>query len=116
MKTLGILAWLVGVPAAAFAQAAIAGSVSDPSGVPVPGVAVEATSDALIENTRTTMTDRAGRYRIENLRPGTYQVRFTLTGWKTSRLEDVELTGSLTAIVDARTCHWCLHREHHSSR
>ena len=101
IKTLGILAWLVGVPAAAFAQAAIAGAVSDPSGAPVPGVAVEATSDALIENTRTTMTDRAGRYRIENLRPGTYQVRFTLTGWKTSRLEDVELTGSLTAIVDA---------------
>jgi hypothetical protein len=101
MKTLGILAWLVGIPVAAFAQAAIAGSVSDPSGEPVPGVAVEATSDALIENIRTTMTDRAGRYRIENLRPGTYQVRFTLTGWKTSRLEDVELTGSLTAIVDA---------------
>ena len=101
MKTVGILAWLVGIPAAAFAQAAIAGSVSDPSGAPVPGVAVEATSDALIENTRTTMTDRAGRYRIENLRPGTYQVRFTLTGWKTSRLEDVELTGSLTAVVDA---------------
>jgi hypothetical protein len=40
----------------AFAQAAIAGSVSDLSGVPVPGVAVEATSDALIENTRTTLT------------------------------------------------------------
>ena len=25
---------------------------------------------------------RAGRYRIEDLVPGTYRVRFTLQGWK----------------------------------
>src|SRR5258707_14917269 len=102
MKSLAIWACLLGTPAAAFAQAAIAGWVSDPSDAPMPGVAVEATSAALIEKTRTTTTDGAGRYRIENLRPGTYQVRFTLPGWKAYQREGVELTRSLTAIVNAQ--------------
>jgi hypothetical protein len=102
MKALGILLSLVGNPAIAFAQGSIAGWVSDPSGAPVPGVFVEASSDALIENSRTTTTDGAGRYRIEDLRPGTYRVRFTVAGWKTHDQEHVEVTGSLTAIVNAQ--------------
>ena len=101
MKTLAILFFLLNIPAAAFAQAAIAGSVRDSSGAPVPGVVVEATSTALIEKTRTTTTDAAGRYRIEDVRPGVYQLRFTLAGWKTLQLEGIELTGSLTAAADA---------------
>jgi carboxypeptidase family protein len=101
-KALGTLACLLIIPAAALAQAAVAGSVSDPSGAPLPGVAVVALSEALIENTRTTLTDGAGRYRIEDLRPGTYQVRFTLAGWRPYQLTGVEVTGSLTAIVDVQ--------------
>ena len=102
MRTIRILISLISTPTAAFGQAAIAGAVTDPSGAPVSAVAVEASSDALIENTRTTMTDGAGRYRIEDLRPGIYQVRFTHPGWKSYQLNGVELTGSLTAIVDAQ--------------
>ncbi len=106
MKTLGALfalfALFVGFPGAAFAQPAIAGAVTDPSGAPIPGVTVEATSPALIEKTRATTTDGAGRYRIADLRPGTYHVQFTLAGWKPYRLEGVELTGSLTAVVHAQ--------------
>jgi hypothetical protein len=48
-KTLALLCSLLFIRAAAFGQAAIAGSVSDPSGAAVPGVAIVATSDALIE-------------------------------------------------------------------
>lgn len=48
------------------------------------------------------MTDRAGRYRIEDLRPGTYQVRFTLRGWKPYQLDGLELTSSMTATVHAQ--------------
>ena len=92
----------VGVPTAAFAQAAVVGSVTDPSSAPLAGVAVEAVSNAVIEKTRTTVTDAAGRYRIENLRPGIYDVWFTLSGWKAYRLEGLELTGSFTATVDAQ--------------
>ena len=96
-----MLAAIVGVPTAVFAQASIAGSVSDPFGVPISGVLVEASSPALIEKVRTTVTDDAGRYRIENLLPGTYVVRFALDGWTTYQKEAIELRGSLTATIDA---------------
>jgi hypothetical protein len=85
----------------AFAQPAIAGSVTDASGGAVPGVTIEAASPALIEKTRTTITDPSGRYRIEHLRPGTYEVRFSLPGWRTHEVSGIELTGSRTVRADA---------------
>ncbi len=100
-KSLLILAWMAAPPTAAFAQAAIAGSVRDASGASLPGVSVEASSPALIEKTRTAVTDGTGRYRIEDLRPGIYAVTFTLQGWSPYRREGVELTGSFTATVNA---------------
>ena len=69
---------IVIVPSA-YAQSAIAGVVKDSSGAVLPGVSVEASSAALIEGVRTAVTDNAGSYRIENLRPGVYAVTFTLT-------------------------------------
>ncbi|HET9383720.1 MAG TPA: carboxypeptidase regulatory-like domain-containing protein [Gemmatimonadales bacterium] len=96
-----VLAWMVAYPAKALAQASITGSVTDPSGAPMSGVTVEASSPALIEKSRTTVTDGGGRYRIEDLRPGIYHVRFTLEGWSPYQQEGVELTGSITAPVDA---------------
>ncbi len=101
MRTLAILGFVASFPVAAFGQAAIGGVVSDTSGSPLAGVVVEASSAALIEKTRAALTDRAGRYRIEDLRPGTYQVRFTSQGWAPYQQEDVELAGSFTAIVNA---------------
>jgi hypothetical protein len=102
MRTLVILACIAGVPAGAFGQAAISGSVTDAVGTTLPGVVVEASSAALIERTRSAVTDGAGRYRIQDLRPGTYQVRFTLQGWKGYARDGIELTGSITAVIDAR--------------
>src|SRR6185436_15281365 len=101
VKTLTLLAWVVVVPTAAFAQAVIAGTVKDPSGAVLPGVVVEATSPALIEKVRTAVTDGSGLYRVEDLRPGTYSVTFTLQGFSTFRREGVELTGSFTATINA---------------
>src|SRR6185437_14858392 len=77
---LGALLLLVLVPAMAFAQATIAGVVKDASGAVLPGVTVEVASPALIEKTRTAVTDGTGTYRVVDLRPGTYAVTFTLTG------------------------------------
>jgi len=42
---------------------------------------VEAASPALIEKVRTVVTDEQGQYKIIDLRPGTYTVTFTLTGF-----------------------------------
>ena len=61
---------LVLVPAAAFAQATITGVVRDASGAVLPGVLVEAASDALIEKVRSAVTDGTGQFRIIDLRPG----------------------------------------------
>lgn len=102
----GLLKWLsfvvvVLVPVAAYAQASIAGGVKDTSGAVLPGVTVEASSPALIEKTRSVVTDGAGQYKIIDLRPGTYTVTFTLTGFSTVKREGIELTGTFVATVNA---------------
>ena len=96
-----LLAWLVVAPTAAYAQASITGVVKDSSGAVLPGGTVEATSPALIEKVRSTVSDGTGQYRIADLRPGTYTVTFTLTGFSTVKREGIELTGSFTATVNA---------------
>ncbi len=57
--------------------------VKDTSGAVLPGVTVEAASPVLIEKARSVVTDRTGQYTIENLRPGTYTVTFTLASFNT---------------------------------
>ena len=71
-----------------------------PSGAVLPGVTVEAASELLIEKVRTVVTDGSGQYRIIDLRPGTYVVTFTLSGFSTVRREGIELTGTFVASVD----------------
>jgi hypothetical protein len=85
----------------AHAQAAISGTVRDASGAALPGVTVEAASPALIERVRTTTTDGSGAYRIQDLRPGTYTVTFSIAGFKTVRREGIILEGSFNAPVSA---------------
>ncbi len=101
VKTLGIFACLVLMPALAFAQASITGVVKDSSGAVLPGVTVEVSSPALIEKTRTAVSDGTGQYRIVDLRPGTYEVSFTLTGFTTVKREGIELSGAFTATINA---------------
>ncbi len=88
----------------AFAQTGsgtIAGAVRDASGAVLPGVTVEVSSPALIEKTRTAQTDSSGLYKITELRPGTYEVTFTLTGFNTVKQSGIELTTGFAATVNA---------------
>ena len=92
------------VPASARAQGqtgTIAGTVKDATGAVLPGVTVEVASPALIEKVRSGVTDGEGAYKIINLRPGTYSVTFTLTGFSTVKREGIELTSAFTANVNA---------------
>ncbi len=93
------------LPCIASAQSAssgtIAGTVKDMTGAVIPGVSVEATSPALIEKTRSNVTDGQGNYKIIELPPGVYTITFTLTGFSTVRREDLELTTGFTANVGA---------------
>src|SRR5262245_46406765 len=89
------------MPVTAWAQASIAGVVRASSGAVLPGVTVEAASAVLIEKVRTAVTDGTGRYQIVDLRAGTYDVTFSLTGFSTVKREGIELTGLMTASVNA---------------
>src|SRR5688572_14485639 len=101
VKCVVLVAALVMLPSLVFAQATLTGTVRDATGAVMPGVTVEASSDALTEKTRTVVTDGSGQYRIIDLRPGIYTVTFTLTGFTTVRREGIELIGSATLAIPA---------------
>ncbi len=101
VRAILVLVSLVVIPSIAYAQASIVGTVKDASGAVLPGVTVEASSPALIEKTRSVVTSGIGQYSIENLRPGTYTVTFTLSGFATVKREGIELTGTFIATVNA---------------
>ena len=67
----------------------------------LPGVTVEAASPAIIEKVRTAVTDDQGRYRIEALRPGTYKVTFSLTGFSTVARENIEVPSEVVVTINA---------------
>ena len=101
LLNLGLLVFIsLAIPAAALAQSAIAGVVKDSTGAVLPGVTVEASSPALIEKVKVAATNEAGQYRIVDLRPGTYTVTFTLTGFNTVVREGILLEANFTAPIN----------------
>lgn len=95
------MAGAVLLPAVSGAQTTgIAGRVTDASGAVLPGVTVDASSPALIERTRSAVTNGEGLYTIVDLRPGTYSVTFTLPGFSTIVREQIALTSAFTATVN----------------
>src|SRR5262249_30560708 len=92
---------LVLAPTAVLAQSAIVGTVKDTSDAVLPGVTVEASSPALIEKMHSTITDGQGQYRLVDLRPGTYTIRFTLAGFSAYQRDDLTLAADFTATINA---------------
>src|SRR5947208_7002266 len=88
-------------PSQARAQSAIAGTVKDPTGAVLPGVTVEASSDALIEKTRSVVTNGQGQFTIVDLRPGVYSLSFSLPGFSGFKRDGIELPGNFTATINA---------------
>ena len=95
------LVCLVLAPALAQAQSVITGVVKDTSGAVLPGVTVEAASDALIEKVKSAITDGSGMYRITDLRPGTYKVTFTLPGFSVLVRDQLVLPSEFTMTINA---------------
>ncbi len=102
MRWGGVLTLLavVLVPVSTFAQASLTGTVRDSSGAVLPGVTVEAGSDALIEKTRSAVTDGSGQYRIVDLPAGSYKATFVLPGFATVVRDAIALSGAFTATVN----------------
>ena len=88
------------VPSLAFAQATITGTVRDSSGGVLPGVTVEASSPVLTE-IRSAVTDGSGQYRLVDLRPGTYELKFSLPGFSAVARPGIEVSGSGTCTIPA---------------
>ena len=89
------------LPAAAHAQSTFTGTVKDTSGAVMPGVTVEAASPALIEKTRSVVTDDGGAYRLVDLRPGLYTLTFSLEGFSTVKREGLELSSDFTMTINS---------------
>ena len=101
VRALSAFMLFVLAPGVVYAQATLAGIARDTSGAVLPGVTVEASSPVLIEKVRTATTDATGRFTIPDLRPGTYKVTFSLTGFRTIVRDGVELAGTAVATVNA---------------
>ena len=82
----------MGIAASTFAQGVqtgtIRGTVKDQQGLAVPGTTITATSPAL-QGSRSVVSDGQGQFTINALPPGTYTVKFTLSGFN-------EVTRTLT--------------------
>jgi carboxypeptidase family protein len=91
---------LVVVPSLTSAQSTISGVARDTSGAVMPGVTVDAASDALIERSRTVVTNGDGRYTIVDVRPGLYTMTFSLSGFSTVKRQ-VTVPANVSVPVDA---------------
>ena len=101
MMRLGfVVAMLVAVPAAVWAQATgqINGVVTDASGGVLPGVTVEAVN-AATGATRTAVTGADGLYTLPLLQPGVYRVKASLSGFSAALQENVRVTVTETSRV-----------------
>jgi Carboxypeptidase regulatory-like domain len=97
-----IFSMVFAIYAAASAQTAagtIAGTIRDSTGAVVPGVTV-ATRNLATGASRTAVTDQQGRYRIANIEPGDYELRATLSSFRTAMRSSVTVAVGGTTETD----------------
>jgi hypothetical protein len=87
---------------AAAAGGSITGSVTDPRGAVVVGATVTVYSQAGGQPVANVKTDAQGRYKIENLPPGPYDVVVEAGGFKASRLEKQVVEDGKAVKLDVR--------------
>ncbi len=95
IRALCIMLLILGMPAGLFAQsrltaADIQGTIQDQSGAVLPGVTITATNTATNQS-RTTVTDREGRYYIGALQPGVYNISAELAGFAPQKRNGLRL-------------------------
>ena len=98
-----VLVYLLAIAMPAFGQGGgasstgtIQGRITDAQGAVLPGVAVTASSPALL-GAQTTVTSETGNYRFPAVPPGTYELRYELAGFNTLRRSGISITLGFTA-------------------
>ena len=81
-------------------RATISGTVTDPSGAPIPGVTVTISGESGVA--QTALTNDAGQYTVPSLPVGTYTAKFEISGFKTYVRERLTLEVSQTLRLDAQ--------------
>ncbi len=98
-STVLVLGMMTVVPATSIAQeAALSGTVTDTTGLVLPGVTVEV-RDATGGSPRNTVTDGAGTFML-TLPPGAYDVTFTLPGFRVAARDAVAVEAGATVTID----------------
>jgi len=70
----------------------IRGVVTDPTGAPMPGVTLVATSDALVSGQRSAVTSGNGTYRFPSLPVGDYVVEAHMPGFQSVQRESIRIS------------------------
>ncbi len=78
----------------------ITGTVTDNSNALLPGVTVSLAGESLIGGVRTQTTDGGGVYSFDRLPPGTYSVKFELTGFRPVEQTGVRVSAAFVASID----------------
>jgi hypothetical protein len=86
-------------PAAA-TDAALSGTITDPTGAVIPGVTVVATNSAA-QIVRSVATDNHGQFRMEGLVPGSYKIEAQAVGFQTESFS-AEVAPAQQAVADMR--------------
>ncbi len=97
---LALILVLGGAGAAHAQDAVIDGAVTDATGLVLPGVTVEVRSTADGQPVATAVADGAGAFAIAGLRPGTYDVRFTLSGFQRVVRAGVEAAAGAVVTIE----------------
>jgi hypothetical protein len=102
LTLLSLLLMLFGLPSArSQVSASIKGSVTDPSGAPVPSADVK-TKNLETGAIRSSITDEAGRYLVLSLPVGEYEIRVAKAGFQDAIRSGIQLVVGEEANVDLR--------------
>ena len=104
-KLIVVAICLLLMSAAAVAQVRtgiLTGRVIDDQGEPLPGVSIIVSSPAMIQGTRSEITNDRGIYRFMNLDPGVYSLKAEIQAFSPYEQSEIRVRLGLTATVDVK--------------
>ena len=102
LALLGLMTFLSSTALAQTGFSGLRGNITDQLGGVVPGAQITLTEPATGVRVRNTVSDAQGNFEFPNLKPGTYQVKCEMKGFKVFVAEDTQLDAGQTRRLDIR--------------